>query len=396
MNKHVVIIGKYYPPEFGGVERYTYDISRIAAKGYRVTVVVHNRDINDSVEVNGNITVVRCGTLKIISSQPISPSMFTHLRALQPDLVVFNAPNFWAAAILSAVRFKAPLIVTHHADVFGRRVLKRVVMPIYRHLVRHAACVVVNSLKNVTSSHDLPRGARKFVEIPWAVESKLYELAETERAAVLAKRRERFGSAPVIGFVGRFVRYKAIPILIEAVARLDGVHAVLVGDGPLRAQIEEQIRATGLQDRVHLLGSVDERSKISALAMMDILALPSNDPTEAFGLVQVEGQLMGLPVVASRLQTGITDVTLDEVTGLLVPPDDPTALADAFSRLIKDKQLATAMGARGRERALRFFDMKCFEEGWSKLFRAVLMGLPLDDLMGSNLSIAGRREKPIA
>jgi glycosyltransferase involved in cell wall biosynthesis len=90
---------------------------------------------------------------------------------------------------------------------------------------------------------------------------------------------------------------------------------------------------------------------------------------------------MGLPVVASRLLTGVTDVTLDEITGLLVPPDDPNALAAAFARLLSDRESARRFGVAGRERALRLFKMVAFEDRFSRLFNAVLMGQPFDELM---------------
>jgi glycosyltransferase involved in cell wall biosynthesis len=170
--KHVVIIGKYYPPEFGGVERYAAGVARAAVKSHRVTFLLHNRERADRIEQDGNITVVRCGTTKIINSQPISPSTLKHLRSLRPDLIHFNAPNFWGAAMLALARHKAPLIVTHHADVSGRPLLKRLVMPIYRHVARSAACVLVNSLKNADASKDLPAKGCKFVEIPSAVDEK--------------------------------------------------------------------------------------------------------------------------------------------------------------------------------------------------------------------------------
>jgi glycosyltransferase involved in cell wall biosynthesis len=378
--KHIVIIGKYYPPEFGGVERITRDVARIAAKVHRVTVVVHNKAREDRIEQDGNITIVRCGTAKTISSQPISVSMLGHLRSLKPDLVHFNAPNFWGAAMLSLARYKTPLIIHHHADVFGRPLLRRALMPIYRRIASDADCIIVNSLKIAAASKDLPREGCRFVEIPSGVDGGRYRLDPNERAALLAERRQRFGDAPVVGFIGRFVRYKALPVLVEAVSRVNSLQALLIGDGPLRAEIEQRVRAAGIAERVHFLGNLGERDKIRAMGMMDMLTLPSNDPTEAFGIVQVEAQLMRLPVVASRLATGVTDVTLDEITGLLVPPNDAGALADAFCRLLRDQMLAERLGTAGLERALRFFTVEVFENRLSTLLHAVLSGTPFDEL----------------
>jgi rhamnosyl/mannosyltransferase len=376
--KHILVIGKYYPPEIGGLERYTYDVARIAGKNHRVTVLAHNRGPNDSIERCGNLTVIRCGTIKVISSQPISPSMLSHMRSLKPDLVHFNAPNFWAAGMLLLSRYNGPLIVTHHADVFARPILKRAVMPLYHRLISKAACIVINSLKNASMSLDLPLGAGPFVAIPHGVDADAYEIDALDRQQFLTERHQLFGDAPVVGFIGRFVRYKGLSVLIDSLARLDGVHALLVGDGPLRSQTEAQARAAGISGRVHFLGNLDERSKIRNLAMMDVLLLPSVDTTEAFGVVQIEAQLMGLPVIASRLPTGLTDVTIDNETGLLVPPRDPDALAKAISRLICDRDLAARFGEAGRRHALRHFTFDAFEKRFRELFEVVLSGRPIE------------------
>jgi rhamnosyl/mannosyltransferase len=338
---------------------------------------------DDSIEQTANLTVIRCGTNKIISSQPISLSMLRHMRTLQPDLVQFNAPNFWAGAMLILARHKGPLIVTHHADVFGRPFLKRAVMPIYHRLIRNATCVVINSLKNASASNDLPVGAGPFVAIPHGVDPDTYNIGDEGRRTLMAERRRQFGDAPVVGFVGRFVRYKGLSVLIDAAARLDGVHFLMIGDGPLRQQTEEQARAAGIVHRVHFLGNLDETAKVRSIAMMDALLLPSVDTTEAFGVVQIEAQLMSVPVIASSLPTGVTDVTLDNETGLLVPPRDPEALAEAISRLIGDRDLAARLGRAGRAHALKNFTFGVFQQRFAELFDVILAGQPIDGLVSA-------------
>jgi len=370
--KHIVVVGKYYPPETGGLERYTYDVARVAARAHRVTVLVHNKVRIDSIEKYENVTVIRCGTNKIIKAQPISFSMLSHIRALNPDLILFNAPNFWAAGMLALTRYKCPLIVTHHADVFGRPLLKRAVLPIYHHLLKRAACVIVNSLKNASASTDLPKGTGPLVVIPHGIEANLYHIDETVRQGLLRERYERFGAAPVIGFIGRFVRYKGLSVIVDALARLNEIHVLMIGDGPLRQETEHRAREAGVSDRMHFLGNIDDSAKIRELAIMDVLLLPSTDTTEAFGLVQIEAQLMGVPVIASLLPTGVTDVTVDNETGLFVPPSDPSALAAAIDRLTGDLALAARLGQAGRRHALRNFTFDVFQQRFEELFGALL------------------------
>jgi rhamnosyl/mannosyltransferase len=298
--------------------------------------------------------------------------MFAHLRSLKPDLVQFNAPNFWAAAMLQLARYNGPLVVTHHADVFGRRFLKRATMPIYHRLLRHATCIVLNSLKNAATSTDIPAGVGPLVAIPHGINASLYELDSRDREDTEDERRRLFGDAPVLGFIGRFVRYKGLSVLVDALARLNGVHALMIGDGPLRRQTEEQARIAGVAERMHFLGNVDETTKIRSLAMMDVLLLPSIETTEAFGLAQIEAQFMEVPVVASNLPTGVTDVTIDGETGLLVPPGDPEALANAVSRIVDSPDLAARFGRSGRAHALRHFTFDLFQQRYEELLEMML------------------------
>jgi glycosyltransferase involved in cell wall biosynthesis len=376
--KHIVIVGKFYPPDLGGVERYTREVAHAVASRHRVTVVVHSRTPDDSIEQDGSVTVIRCGTRKVISSQPLSPSMFKHLRALKPDLVHFNAPNFWGAAMLLMMNYRAPLIVTHHADVFGRPLLRSIVMPIYSRLIARARCIVVNSLKNVKFSDDLPESAGPFIEIPHGVDPGPFNISDGDRAEIAMERRRRFGDAPVIGFLGRFVRYKGLSVLVEALAQVKGAHALLIGNGPLRKQTEDQVKAAGLANRVHFFGEVSETDKIRALAMMDLLVMPSVDTTEAFGVAQIEAQLMGLPVIASRLPTGVTDVTIENVTGLLVEPRDADDLARAIAKLIGDRMLARQLGRAGHKFAHERFTLDVFTNSINNLFDTVLSGSSLE------------------
>jgi len=367
---HVVIIGKYYPPEFGGIERYTADVARSVAGKCRVTVVVHNTGPDDSIEHDGDVTIVRCGTTRIRSGQPISPSMWRHLRRLKPDLIQFNAPNFWASAMLCVLHRQCPVIVTHHADVFGRRALRQLVLPFYRALVRRSVYVVVNSLKNARISPDLPKDIRSIVEIPWGVDETPF-LDGHRAAATPAEKAERFGDAFVVGFIGRFVRYKGLAVLIKALARLRNVEAILIGDGPLRPQVERQIAALGLTGRVHLLGNIPEARKIKEMSYFDVLAFPSLETTEAFGLVQVEAQLLGKPVIASELPTGVTDIT-DNSTGILVPVGDDAALANALQVLQADPERAAELGEAGRKRANARFLLRVFEQRMAELINTCL------------------------
>jgi len=151
------------------------------------------------------------------------------------------------------------------------------------------------------------------------------------------------GPAPVIGAVGRLAPEKGYPVLLEALGEVPGCRLVFVGDGEERAGLEAQAAEQGLADRVDFAGWVEP--PWSSRVGFDVLAMSSH--TEGFPLVIVEAMLAGIPVVATRVG-GIPEIVIDGETGLLVPPDDAPALADALRRLTGDPPLRRAIAARAR------------------------------------------------
>jgi glycosyltransferase involved in cell wall biosynthesis len=139
-------------------------------------------------------------------------------------------------------------------------------------------------------------------------------------------------------------------------ARGAGIDVVLAGDGPSRAALERLTDELTLRERVQFLGEIAHGDVPAVLRRLDIFAMPST--WEGFGVSALEASAMELPVVASNIH-GIPDVVLDGETGILLPPADVPALADAIGQLAGDAELRRAMGAAGRalvEREYRWQD----------------------------------------
>ncbi len=149
-------------------------------------------------------------------------------------------------------------------------------------------------------------------------------------------------------FLGRLDPVKDVPTLVAAVARLPGVHLHVYGDGPDRPRVEAA--AATIADRVTFHGTVARPQ--SALARAGVLVLPSL--AEGFGLVLIEAMAAGVPVVATDVP-GVRDVVRNGVTGLLVPPADPAALAAAIGRVLHDRPLADRMAAAAGDDVRRRF-----------------------------------------
>jgi alpha-maltose-1-phosphate synthase len=190
---------------------------------------------------------------------------------------------------------------------------------------------------------------------------------------------ERYGvdtSKPSVVFVGRITRQKGVPVLLRAAAHLDPeVQLVLCAGAPdtpeLGAEVAglvEELRKTR-SGVIWLSGMLSKREVIQLLSHSTLFACPS--VYEPLGIVNLEAMACGTAVVASKVG-GIPEVVADGETGLLVPPDDPDALAESINALTRDRDRAKAMGAAGRERAQSQFDWGKIAQQTAELYEATV------------------------
>jgi glycosyltransferase involved in cell wall biosynthesis len=190
--------------------------------------------------------------------------------------------------------------------------------------------------------------------------------------------QDRFHIAgPYALFVGRLASNKGLVELVTAFATLarDDREANLVfvgADGGQRANVEARVRGFGLEGRVHVLGHVpDEAMLAAAYREATVTVLPSE--YEAFGLVLLESLAQGTPVIASRVG-GIPEVVEDGRSGLLVPPKDANALADALRKVFADPALARRLGHHGRTETVPRFTWDRLVDRLDAIYREVLGG----------------------
>ena len=170
----------------------------------------------------------------------------------------------------------------------------------------------------------------------------------------LSHEGERGEEGCRVVWIGRLSERKDPIGFLQAIVRMHQAHQcrfLLVGEGPLEAQVRQTIQELGLADRCQLLGFREDVRPI--LQEADLLVLTSRE--ESFGLVLAEAGAFGLPVVATRTQ-GPTEIVVDGQTGFLVAVGDTDALAGAMDRLVVQPALRRQMGQAAQERVRQLFD----------------------------------------
>ena len=195
----------------------------------------------------------------------------------------------------------------------------------------------------------------------------------------------------VILFVGSLVERKGVRYLIDALQVLPPhlpAQLAIIGDGPERPGLAEQVRRQGLERRVTLPGRVSEQELRRAYAAAHVLVLPAivdtRGDTEGLGVVLLEAMTYGVPVIGSNLG-GITDIIIDGETGLLVAPNEPDLLARALVSLIGDSGLRDLMGKAGAARFNEAFLASRMTRELQEVYQEVASPSPLEDTGTSQL-----------
>jgi glycosyltransferase involved in cell wall biosynthesis len=237
-------------------------------------------------------------------------------------------------------------------------------------LIRAADRVCVLSADHAESVPYLRRAAArrpgKLVEMPNGVDTELFS-PRTDASALRSRLGLPDGAllAAFVATLDRAHHFKRLDLAIDALALLGGrdgaasglppVHLVVAGGGELLDDFRARAEASGVADRAHFLGPVPHRDLPDVLRAADLFLLPT-EPPESFGIVLIEAMACGLPVVATEYP-GVRAVIDEGETGLLVPPDDATAIAAAIRRL-------SDAGVDGRRRMGAAGRAKC-ELRWS-------------------------------
>jgi len=336
-------------------------IQRIAPGGGFVGKVA--RRVNRMRGVHRSLQAITAGLSEGATALPSPLGFLPALLRVQADVVL--TANWWSAVPVVAAYVantrRIPVVslpLLHIERPWAtRRVLRRV-LPL---------CARTVALTPSEAAHERSLGARRTAVIGGAIDAEWGRSAD----GVALRRRHGLGDHPVVAFVGRQDEFKGAPTLIRAMRLVwqqrPDARLMLAGqsahrDGVTKAALEALVPEE--RERVVEVDDFTDAEAPDVFAACDVLAQPSIE--ESFGLVLIEAWMMGRPVIGASIPA-TRDLVNDAEDGLIVPPADPPALADAILRLVASPETRARMGERGRAKVLAQYTTSTMIDAWESL-----------------------------
>jgi len=343
--RRLLLLTPDFPPATGGIQEL---LGRLIDElhGFSATVVTRHSQGDSRWDRGHRYRVLRCGRgesrLGVLG--PLLAGTVEGLRAPNDIVLAGHVTCLPAALLLQRLR-GLPFALYLYADE----------LPNHRRMLiagmRKAAVTIAISRHTRDLAAELGAPIDRTVIIPPGVDlpSTPHTAVQREPGLILtvARLSDRYK--------GHDVMLDALPLLRELVPDF---RWVVVGDGPLREELENRAAELGVTGLVRFAGRVDDRERDGWLDRAQVFAMPSRLPPsglggEGFGIVYMEAAARGLPVVAGAVG-GALDAVRDGETGLLVDPTSPAAVAVALARIINDRSLAEAMSVAARRHAATY------------------------------------------
>ena len=310
-----------------------------------------------------------------IVSFPVSvPSSFHPARALNAALRLRHIWRETEPGILHLHGWQAALV--GRLSVLGRRARPRVILTAHNY---------VPSTKGASIAFRLSEGIlQPFADHTIAVSEALrddlvarFQFAPERLSVIhnginfasLPERHRNSGSSFRFGTVARLSPEKGVDTFIQALAHFPEVEAVVVGDGPARGALERYAKDAGTANRIRFAGYLAHPA--NEVATWDAFVLASR--REAFGIALVEAMGQGVPVIGTRVG-GIPEIIEDGVTGLLIDPGDPKAIADAVKWISEHPAESALMAERARQFVRKHFNVESMVRDTECVYTTVVSG----------------------
>ncbi|MEM1901523.1 MAG: glycosyltransferase family 4 protein [Candidatus Nezhaarchaeales archaeon] len=381
----VLMFSWEYPPRIiGGLARHVYWLSKaLARRGVEVTVITLDYPETPRVEHERNLKIIRVSSYGYQSSDFASWVHQFNLNmieaALEEDASIIHVHD-WLTAVAGITLkhlLRRPLIATFHSTEHGRR-QGSIVEAMQSHIHAIEWWLAYESWKIIVCSNYMKYELRNSLGVP---EDKIVvipngvHLVEVPHAVDVYQVRRRYAEdwEKLVLFVGRMVYEKGVHVLVDAalslLSRRQDVKFVIVGEGPMRKELMDKAYRSGFGHKFYFTGFIEDLELHELYRSCDVAVFPSL--YEPFGIVALEALMAGKPVIVSDVG-GLSEIVINGVNGLKVPPGDVHALSSAIEYLIGNPEVMRAMGENGAKIAREVYSWDTIAEKTLNLYLQVL------------------------
>ena len=343
----IAMLGQF-PPHFGGVGVHIHTLSKeLVKQGHEVYVITYPhsnlKDI-DGIHVIGTKGLNIPGIRGLMFKRNAKKALNDLLKEVDID-IIHGHYLFPAGAAATEVGSKHNIktyVTAHGSDMFEMYKKQSFMRPFIKKVLKKAD--VVFAVSNALKDEILATGVNGIED-----KTRLYwNSVDIDKFSKDNKNVLENNSKPIVLFVGNLIKRKNVNLILEAKKQSNtDYELVIVGDGPLRNELENKVNNDNISD-VRFMGS--RRDVENIIPGCDVLVLPSF--SESFGLVLIEALACEKPVIGSNVG-GISEIITEDV-GLLINPNDASSLCDAIDRIIEDDEFRLKLASNARNRAQDF------------------------------------------
>ena len=359
----------YFPETQGGLEEAIRQICHSTSKlGVEQRVLTMARVSSVETLKLPEATVIQVPLQAEPAACSMGMAMFKVFRqqAEWADVIQVHHPWPFADLVYLFSGVQKPLLLTYHSDIVRQKTIERLYNPLRSLFYRKVSRFVATSPNYVKSSSVLQSLAESPDVIPLGLSEERYPPATEQAIQTVEKTYGR----NFFLFVGVLRYYKGLHNLVKAAA-INGLPVVIAGDGPERENLKAMARELGATN-IRFAGYVSDDIKQALFQNSKAVVFPSSERSEAFGVTLLEGQLCGKPLISCEIGTGTSYVNIDRETGIVVPPNNPVALARAMNEIEADPACAVAMGRAAKRRMEGLFSGQEVGRAYLELYRQLL------------------------
>lgn len=359
----------YFPDTMGGIEKVLFQLTQgLSGRNVQSRILALSPNSQPSVMARPEAEVHRYPITFQVASNPVSWQAWKHFEEhlSWADIVHYQFPWPFADLLHLGHRKRKPSVVTYQSDIVRQKTLMRLYRPMMFRFLNAMDCVIATSPDYLRTSEVLAQLVHKTEVIPNGLDDTSCPPASE---SLVAHWRGLLGEGFCL-FIGVLRYYKGLETLVLAAAHVNAP-IVIAGDGPELDRLRA-LAIAGSVTNVIFLGHVSEEDKAALLKLACVFVFPSHLRSEAFGMSLIEAAMHSKPMISCEIGSGTSYINQHNVTGLVVPPEAPQALASAMQRFLNDPEFARAMGSAARDRYEKLFTGQQMAASYDSVYRRIL------------------------